>query len=284
MLPAALSSYLRLMTRIEKYIQNHPKSPISRLSTITIYMLSSLLCKIRGIKFPQRTIGSLWFVHRYRFEFCMNWLEPESILWVRRLVKPDMNVIDVGAHIGYYTKNFSHLTGPAGRVFAIEPSPENFGVLVDNLKSWGRNNVTAYNNAASDRSGMVNLHISPGHSNHSLVAGYTPAEKTIPIQALRLDDLLPEQKIDFIKIDVEGYEPHVINGMRNLIRASEDIVMLVEYNRVALAKDNPSPQSLLDLLTKLGFQYQAILEDGYLGEIPEEIQTVNLLCTQKPIS
>ena len=83
---------------------------------------------------------------------------------------------------------------------------------------------------------------------------------------------------------MEGYEPHVINGMRNLIRASENLVMLVEYNRVALAKDSPSPQSLLDLLTKSGFQYQAILEDGNLGDIPEGIETVNLLCTRKPIS
>lgn len=265
---------------MDQSLSNHPTRLINRLVVLVFKTIAYLLRKIKGIQFPQRAIGGTWWISRYQIEFCMGWLESESISWVKKIVKPDAVVIDIGAHIGYYTDLFSELVGKNGKVHALEVSPENFPLLVKNLKARNRVNVNTYQYAASDRSGVVNLHVSPGHSNHSLVAGYTPSEQTIAVEAVRLDDLIPNEKIDFIKIDVEGHEPHVLNGMRNLIQRSDNVVLLVEFNPIALSKEHASPQVLLDLLKELGLTYQAILEDGSLGSIPEGQETVNLLCTK----
>jgi FkbM family methyltransferase len=266
---------------MEIAVQNRSGSLISRLLTGILQVVSVLLCKIRRVRFPERKLGSPWFISRYRIEFCMELLEPESLLHVRNIIRPGMKVIDIGAHLGYYTRLLSRLAGPAGKVYAFEASPENFEILMTNLKSWHTKNVTAYNNAASDENRTVDLHVSPGHSNHSLVAGYTPSEQTVPVQAVCLDDLLANEKMDFVKIDVEGHELRVLNGMRKLIAASPKFMMLVEYNPIALAKACPSPTMMLDLLTELGFQYHAILEDGSLGAVPEGTKTYNLLCTKQ---
>jgi FkbM family methyltransferase len=169
---------------------------------------------------------------------------------------------------------------PNGKVHAFEASPENYPLLTQNMNASQRTNVIPHYCALSDKNETVNLYVSPGHSNHSLVSGYTQAEKVIPIQAMRLDDVLTGETIDFLKMDVEGSEPRVLNGMRQLIQSSKDIVMIVEYNRTALGKGYPSPQILLDLLTELGFDYKAILDDGSLGDIPDDPKPFNLLCTR----
>ncbi len=275
-----LSIYLSLIPKIDQSLSHHPTRLINRVVLLVFKTMAYLLRKLKRIEFPQRSIGGTWWISRYQIEFCMGWLEPESIAWVKKLIKPDMTVIDIGAHLGYYTDLFSRLAGAYGKVYALEVSPENFPLLVKNLKSRNRFNVTTYQYPASDRSGVVNLHVSPGHSNHSLVAGYTPSEKTIAVEAVRLDDLLPTQSINFIKIDVEGHEPHVLKGMQGLIQRSRNVVLLVEYNPVALSKEYASPQVLLNLLVELGLEYQAILDDGSLGKLPEGNETINLLCTK----
>ena len=63
----------------------------------------------------------------------MDWFEWESLVWVRRLVRPGMTVLDLGAHIGYYTRIFSRWSVPSGTVLAFEPNPENLEVLRRNL-------------------------------------------------------------------------------------------------------------------------------------------------------
>ncbi|MDX1463931.1 MAG: FkbM family methyltransferase, partial [Marinirhabdus sp.] len=246
---------------------------------------SFILSHFKKIQFPKRTLGSRFWIYQWRVEFLMEWWEYETTPWVRKFVKPGMTVLDIGAHIGYYTDLFSRLVQSHGKVYAFEASPENYPILINNLAARRRTNVVAHHRALSDQNGVLNLYVSPGHSNHSLVEGYTEAEETVPVQAVRLDDFLPGEKIDFLKMDVEGSEPRVLEGMRKIIQASEDLIMLVEYNYVALGNAYSSPQVLLDLLTELGYQYKAILDDGSLGDIPIEKEnlklSLNLLCTRK---
>jgi FkbM family methyltransferase len=248
---------------------------------VCLWLTSVTLQFAKRVKFPKRTLGSRFWIYQWRVEYLMGWWEHETTPWVRKLVKPGMTVIDIGAHIGYYSDLFSQLAQTHGRVHAFEASPENYPILVRNMEARRRTNVTAHHRALSDENGYVDLYVSPGHSNHSLVKGYTQAEKTVKVEAVRLDDYLPDLKMDFLKMDVEGSEPRVLNGMRRIINASPNLVMIVEYNRTSLGAGYPSPQILLDLLTELGFEYQAILDDGSLGEIPDDHKTYNLLCTRK---
>ncbi|HAV77203.1 MAG TPA: hypothetical protein DCX53_07605 [Anaerolineae bacterium] len=248
----------------------------------TLCLASVLLSKGKRIKFPSRTLGSRFWVCQWRVEYLMGWWEYETTPWVRKYVRPGMTVVDIGAHIGYYTDLFSRLVQSHGKVYAFEASPENYPILVNNMDARRRYNVIAIDRAVSDQNTVQDLYVSPGHSNHSLVEGRSnETQGKIPIQAVRLEDYLTVDKIDFIKMDVEGAEPRVLEGMRKLIKSSPNLVMVVEYNQIVLSKAYSSPQILLNTLSDLGFEYKAILEDGSLGDIPSDTKTINLLCIRK---
>src|SRR6266496_1850826 len=77
------------------------------------------------------------------------------------LVGPGMTVFDIGAHAGKYTRLFSLLVGPAGRVFAFEPTPDSFQRLAMDVVEAGLKNVTLLRNAVTGRAGPVRLHQFP---------------------------------------------------------------------------------------------------------------------------
>lgn len=266
---------------IDQDMQVHPTRLINRGLRLLARIVATLIRSAKGISFPERKIGGIWDISRYQIEFCMGWLEPESVFQVKKLVRPGMTVLDIGAHVGYYSDLFSRLVKTEGSVHAIEASPENFPILKKNLVARRRTNVTAHHAAVSDQNGTIELYISPGHSNHSVVAGYTDSQKSVTVKSIRLDDFFPNQQFDFIKMDVEGYEPHVLSGMRDLIQRANSLNMLIEYNPIALSKAYSSPRVLLDLLVELGLEYKAILEDGTLGDVLSDTETVNLLCSKK---
>lgn len=239
------------------------------------------MSRTKGVQFPSRAIGGWWSIWRWRFEFLAGWNEHESVAACRRLIRPGMTVLDVGAHLGYYTRLFSDLVGPNGRVLAFEPEPENFSLLQKNLRHAG--NVEIFPCAVSDHAGSAVLHLSPGHSNHSLVEGYTEQTGTAAVETVALDSFLADRALNaigFVKIDVEGGEPRVLAGMRETISRSPEIAMLVEYNPTALRCGGTAPEELTRFLAETGFAVQAALSDGTWGAIPDlrDGEVVNLLC------
>ena len=235
------------------------------------------------MRFPERALGGWWWTWRWRFEILTRWNEYESVQWCRRLIRPGMTVVDIGAHIGYYTRLFSELVGPSGRVFAFEAHPENFAILKRNLCTGAYANVEALNLAVSDRSSKVQLHVSPGSSNHSLLKGYTEEVGVIEIDGIALDDFLSTRgikSVDFIKSDVEGGEPLVLQGSKRVVVCSPQLAMLMEYNPMALRCGGAPPGEMIRLLKDGGFRVEAILPDASLVEDPTLVgdETVNLLC------
>lgn len=140
-------------------------------------------------------------------------------------------VVDVGANVGIISAHASGLVGPAGRVIAIEPSPRCLGDL--HAVTAGLGNVTVVEAALGDETGTVDLTgwDNPDHRGlGSVVSGHRAglAENWFEGEArrvpqIRLDDLLAEQlggepSIGLLKVDVEGYEPMVLEGAPNLFR------------------------------------------------------------------
>jgi FkbM family methyltransferase len=145
--------------------------------------------------------------------------EKEDRALFRKLVRPGNIVYDIGANLGYHTALFGALAGPAGRVFAFEPQPG----LLPNLRKTvnGIPNAALWECALSDQDGEVTFHI-PEHGYHMLASLGDPGVRSRPVvcQALRLDGLQASGKIaapDFIKIDVEGAEPLVFRGARQIL-------------------------------------------------------------------
>jgi FkbM family methyltransferase len=237
-----------------------------------------LLQRLRRMEFPARATGGWYWIWRWRFEFLMEWFEWESVAWTRGVVKPGMIALDLGAHIGYYTRILSKLVGPMGKVLAFEPNPENVEVLRRNLR--GYRNVEIYPYAVSDANGTCTLFISPGHSNHSLVAGFTQAEGEVEVQAVAIDGL-GLGSVGFIKMDVEGAESLALQGMRETIGRSKGLHLLMEFNPPALQAAGVPPESFLELIRSLGLEPWGIAEDGSLRpvvEVPKGGLYVNLLC------
>jgi FkbM family methyltransferase len=197
-----------------------------------------------------------------------------------------MTVLDLGAHVGYYSRLFSGLVGPKGKVYAFEASPENQTMLRRNLDSPRYANVEVVPRAICDREGTVKLFVSPGHSNHSLIPGFTAAETVLEIPSISVDAFVAQrgiQALDFVKMDIEGAETMALNGMRETIRNSPGLALLVECNLLSLETLVSTPAKFMALIEGLGLWPSAILKDATLGPLPDVADIdlyVNLLCVK----
>lgn len=246
-------------------------------------LLVNILMRVQRVEFPVRQMGGDEWVYQWRLDFLTNRWEKESLKWCRKLIRPGMVAVDIGAHIGYYTRIFSRLVGDSGRVFSFEPSSENFPVLSKNFSAGKHRNVTLFNKAVGAENTKGTLFVSPGHSNHSLNAGFTESVGQEQVEIVPLDLALSRQgvsQVDFIKVDVEGSEIRALNGMSGIIANSPNLHMLVEYNPKALQAGGFAPMDLLLLIENLGFEAHFILLDGSLTKnIPDPLETFNILCS-----
>ncbi|MCR4334645.1 MAG: FkbM family methyltransferase [Patescibacteria group bacterium] len=187
--------------------------------------------KLTKFSFPSK------FTWRWKSEMLFGWYEKETVKVFKNIIKPEMTIIDIGAHIGYYTRLFSKLVGKKGRVFAFEADPVNFDFLKKNTKHL--NNVVLINKAISDQNGNIDFyHVANSTGCHSVIKPNKPAEK-ITVQATTLDSVMKEHnliKIDVIKMDIEGGELLALIGMQNLLTNNSRMKIITEYNPLALDK------------------------------------------------
>ena len=147
------------------------------------------------------------------------------------LASPGSTVVDVGANIGYNTLYAARRVGPAGRVIAVEPSPDNLAVAAHNVGAARLSNVVIRPVAAGRSSGHRDFYV---RGDTSAVNSFFPtscyAEVTgvlkVPVE--RLDDLV-DGDADLVKIDVEGAELDVLEGMERLLQ-SPRLALIVEWH------------------------------------------------------
>lgn len=138
---------------------------------------------------------------------------------LRRLLSPGMTVVDVGANIGYYLLLAKQCCGTPSRVICIEPSQENLPELKATIARNALSNVVLHEVALGDADGEIGLRTG---INSGVVEG-NGGEYRVPVR--RLDRLVAE-KVDFIKIDVEGFEGQVLSGAEALIAQWRPVVFL----------------------------------------------------------
>jgi len=142
-------------------------------------------------------------------------------------LSPGDAAIDVGANVGHYTARMSELVGPTGRIIALEPVAETFAVLAANAQHFRFSNVTLLNLAASDESTCCRFSIPtwPDGTLNTYLAHVDP-HGPISCLAVRLDALELPLPIRLAKIDAEGHEVRVLNGMRRLLQRDRPVVIL----------------------------------------------------------
>jgi FkbM family methyltransferase len=160
-----------------------------------------------------------------------------------------MTAIDIGANIGYYVLLEARLVGPQGKVIAVEPVPQNADLLLHNLNVNGYSNISFQQIAISDRNGTLPLHLSEKSNWHSLhPVPWAASDLSVSVQVCTLDTLLADQalsSVDFVRMDLEGHELAVLNGMRETIeRYSPQILVEIHPHIVG-------PESMVQYLRHL---------------------------------
>lgn len=137
-------------------------------------------------------------------------------------------VIDIGANIGHYTVRLSSLVGPSGRVLAFEPVPETFELLAANVARAPNQNVTLLNAAASDSTATVGMSIpsfDTGLKNFYM-AHVTAGQGELQIMTLAVDSLAIANRVSMVKIDAEGHEMAVLEGMKDLLQRDRPVLVV----------------------------------------------------------
>jgi len=136
--------------------------------------------------------------------------------------------VDVGANVGFYSLIASKLVGSAGRVYAIEAVPSSIAVLRANVKFNDCRNVVVHGVAAWSTRGKVKLSVPLSLYGLASVARNG---LSFTVEAFTLDDLLRnENRIELIKIDVEGAELEVLKGAQKVLRKTRYIVLELSHN------------------------------------------------------
>jgi FkbM family methyltransferase len=180
--------------------------------------------------------------------------EPNTVAAIRRLVKPGMNAIDVGANIGWITLHLASCVGAGGRVLAFEASDWTFERLEQNVRLNNFHWVDAVRAAVgpTDNS-CVELVVPCGYR---LDGADTATKQSMPM--VRLDTAAANlDRVDFIKSDTDGYEPGVFEGARTILRRDRPI-LLFEVAPYYLSAGNEELKGLFAELNGLGYLFESI--------------------------
>ena len=145
--------------------------------------------------------------------------EPISMKLLMSEIKPGMRVVDIGANIGYYALLEAKLVGNQGEVIAIEPVPSNVEMLKSNIAANGYNNMRIYEVAIGPENRPAKIYLSNKSNLSAMVLNKESTGNYLTVPMVTLDSLLANEKqIDYIQMDMEGYETEAINGMLEILK------------------------------------------------------------------
>jgi FkbM family methyltransferase len=211
--------------------------------------------------------------------------EPDATATMRQLIQPGMTVFDVGANVGYFTLLFARLVGETGTIVAFEPTTWAIRKLRRNMSLNDFRNIVAEQLALSDTAGEVET--SSMQTAFRASWPLTDSRERAPeaVTLLPLDSYVRRaniERVDFIKVDVDGYEHRVVQGAAETLRAHQPHMML-EIGREAMSELGDRSEDLVELLSSLGYSFltedrQRAFADGdeMLNWIPS--QGANIYC------
>jgi FkbM family methyltransferase len=212
------------------------------------------------------------------------------------LVKPGMTILDIGANMGYYTLIASRLVGETGHVYAFEAAPDNYELIVRNIRINGYRNVTVFNSAVSDAPGRSKLYLESSNWGHSLASkNINDPAGSIDVDQVALDDLFTAgalgRQINLIKMDVQGAEGLVVKGAGKVLRQHRPTIMM-ELEPLRLRNLGSDSLELLRWFDKEGYGVEVIEKDVALPSSPslegitlaaEKVGVLNVLLAPKGV-
>jgi FkbM family methyltransferase len=195
--------------------------------------------------------------------------EPGEADFLRAALRPGHTFLDVGANVGYMTVLGARMVGPGGRVIAVEPDASNRQLLLANL--W-RNGFSAeiLPIAAYSRCGFIRFVRSESNRGDHQVREVADGASLVPCSTM--DQLLGDRRVDVAKIDAQGVDHEVLEGMAGLVRCNPAIVVLSEFSPENLLERGIDPFAVLGRYHELGFTTRLLAHDGGVrGADAEEV-------------
>lgn len=199
--------------------------------------------------------------------------------WFHHVVTPGSTVVDVGANIGYFTVLGAKLTGPTGRVVGFEANPRLRPIAARNLAANSMHGHAEVRHLAawSEATELV-LHLRRHFTGNSSFAPFDPAflhqlgdeaSEPVRVPAAALDDELAHlERVDVVKIDVEGAELRVMQGLRRTLKANPDIQVLCEWSPDSVRAVGDDPAELLSLFDDHQLTAGVLQDDGTIAPAP----------------
>ncbi len=198
-------------------------------------------------------------VYNIIYPFFKRRQDKHDIALMRQHIKKGDVVLDIGANIGFYTKILSELVGAEGKVYAFEPDATNYKYLMQNAGHL--KNVVFYNKAVSDTTGFITLYhsdlLNVDHKTYA-TGHYTSTSK---IDCISMDEVVPDHKVDFIKIDIQGYEYFAFKGMQEIFRKNERLKIITEFYPYGIQESGITPQAFYDFFSSKSYRL-FLCEDG----------------------
>lgn len=213
--------------------------------------------------------------------------EPATTDLINKQVKHGMSVFDLGANIGWFTLILSRLVGNSGHVYSFEPDPNLFKILKENIELNKLNNVSVFQLAISNHTGFGKFSLNEIQDGDNRLESNSMSMNSIDVEITTLDEFCKKHNanVDFIKMDIQGSEPRVLDGMKNVVLENPKLMMVTEFYQPALIDVGNSPKHFLDDLEKNGFLINEItgiktckLKSIRKDELLLRFDDVNLFC------
>lgn len=202
--------------------------------------------------------------------------KPETA-FLLSVFRSGMTFLDVGANLGYYTALAIARVGKQGKIVALEPDVENFGFLKKTVQANNADNVVCIQKAAADQAGKLTLYVSSGNRGDNRLYSNDLCDGSYDVDVSTVDIMLQEQgvaKVDLVKIDVQGFERQVFRGMKETIRQSDQMIMLMEFWPFGLESAGTNTLEFLRELEGAGLELFELTAQGKVKKVGDKQQFI----------
>jgi FkbM family methyltransferase len=183
---------------------------------------------------------------------------------LKRILFAGAVVVDAGANIGIYSEFLSRCVGPTGAVHSFEPSPDNFKRLRAATRKL--QNVRLSQAAVGEHSGNSELYLSDKlNVDHRAYMANGDSRRTVPIEIVALNDYFkPGERVDLIKMDIQGYELHALRGANRVLEDNPEIKLLIEFWPSGLKQAGANWVDLIAALEQKGMVTRQVSSEGLI--------------------
>jgi len=217
-----------------------------------------------------------------------DWIQ-ENIFFLGEYEKAELKVLanhlksgevflDLGANLGVFTLHASKIVGKSGKVISFEPFSINHNALVEHIRINNILNVKIEKLAVGSEPGSITLYLDESEDNLGMVtANYVENAVVEKVEIVSIDQYLEthsQETIDFIKIDIEGFEYATLLGLENTLKEHRPKILIEILDDL---ETEGAQEKVHEFLYNLGYKKHFITDEGELSETPTCLHRKNYL-------